>query len=62
MKIPAALKLTEQEKLAFAKDLPRGVRLVTGPLSKTEIAELVCIPLDMDPAAYDCWMDAALLN
>jgi hypothetical protein len=57
MKIPAPLP-----GVRLAQNLPKGVRLVTGPLSQEVIAELVCIPLDMDEVAYDCWMDAALLN
>jgi hypothetical protein len=52
------VKLTEQEKLAFVEGLPKGIRLVTGPLSQEEIAQMQVIPLDLDPADYLCWMDA----
>jgi hypothetical protein len=31
---------------------------VTGPLSQEVIAESFCIPLDLEPADYLCWMDA----
>jgi hypothetical protein len=38
--------------------LPKEVRLVTEPMSQVEIAEMVCIPLEMDEETYNCWMDA----